>query len=165
MRTRAITTGEYRTLLRTVPMRTQVALRIMADTGLRIGDVLDLTIGQISRTMVIREHKTGHQRTVHLTQRTLAACRAYAARRPAAARLIPHDRSTIYRDIRRAADRRKWSHVSAHSLRKYYAQRYCRRHGLAATQTELQHRDTITTLIYVVDRDTWEGLLHGDATR
>ena len=164
MRTRAITVGEYRTLLRTVPMRTQVALRIMADTGLRIGDVLDLTIGQISRTMVIREHKTGHQRTVHLTQRTLAACRAYAARRPAAARLIPHDRSTIYRDIRRAADRRKWTHVSAHSLRKYYAQRYCRRHGLAATQAELQHRDTVTTLIYVVDRDKLEGLINGYST-
>lgn len=146
-------------------MRTQVALRIMADTGLRIGDVLALTVGQIARTMVVRERKTGHVRTVHLTPRTLAACRAYAARRPAAARLIPHDRSTIYRDIRRAADRRKWTHVSAHSLRKYYAQRYCRRHGLAATQAELQHRDTVTTLIYVVDHDRLEALLHGDTTR
>lgn len=165
MRTRAITTAEYRTLLRTVPIRTQVALRIMADTGLRIGDVLALTVGQIARTMVVRERKTGHVRTVHLTPRTLAACRAYAARRPAAARLIPHDRSTIYRDIRRAADRRKWAHVSAHSLRKYYAQRYCRRHGLAATQAELQHRDTVTTLIYVVDHDRLEALLHGDTTR
>lgn len=164
MRTRAITTGEYRTLLRTVPMRTQVALRIMADTGLRIGDVLELTVGQIARTMHVRERKTGHVRTVHLTPRTLAACRAYAARRPAAARLIPHDRSTIYRDIRRAADRHKWTHVSAHSIRKYYAQRYCRRHGLAATQAELQHRDTVTTLIYVVDHDRLEALLHGDTT-
>lgn len=164
MRTRAITTAEYRTLLRTVPQRTQIALRIMADTGLRISDVLELTVGQIARTMHVRESKTGHVRTVHLTTRTLAACRAYAARRPAAARLIPHDRSTIYRDIRRAADRRKWSHVSAHSLRKYYAQRYCRRHGLAATQAELQHRDTITTLIYVVDRDRLEDMIHGYST-
>lgn len=165
MRTRAITTSEYRALLRAVPLRTQIALRIMADTGLRVGDVLALTIGQLARTMTVRESKTGHRRTVHLTARTLAACRAYAAGRPAGARLITCNRSTIYRDIRRAADRRKWSHVSAHSLRKYYAQRYCRRHGLAATQAELQHRDTITTLIYVVDRDTWEGLIHGDTTR
>ena len=164
MRTRAITTAEYRALLRTVPQRTQIALRIMADTGLRIGDVLELTVGQIARTMHVRERKTGHVRTVHLTPRTLAACRAYAARRPAAARLIPHDRSTIYRDIRRAADRRKWTHVSAHSLRKYYAQRYCRHHGLAATQAELQHRDTVTTLIYVVDRDKLEGLINGYST-
>lgn len=161
MRTRAITTAEYRALLRTVPLRTQIALRIMADTGLRVGDVLALTIGQISRTMIIQESKTGHRRTVRLTTRTLAACRAYAAGRPAAARLITCNRSTIYRDIRRAADRRGWQHVSAHSLRKYYAQRYCRHHGLAATQAELQHRDTITTLIYVVDRDRLEGLLHG----
>lgn len=161
MRTRAITTGEYRALLRTVPARTQIALRIMADTGLRIGDVLALTIGQISRTMIIQERKTGHRRTVHLTARTLAACRAYAADRPAAARLIPYNRSTIYRDIRRAADHRNWQHVSAHSLRKYYAQRYCRHHGLAATQAELQHRDTITTLIYVVNRDKLEALLDG----
>ena len=136
-------------------------MRIMADTGLRVGDVLALTIGQISRTMIIQERKTGHKRTVHLTARTLSACRAYAANRPAAARLIPYNRSTIYRDIRRAADRRGWQHVSAHSLRKYYAQRYCRHHGLAATQAELQHRDTITTLIYVVDRERLEELLHG----
>lgn len=161
MRTRAITTGEYRALLRAVPLRTQIALRIMADTGLRVGDVLALTVGQIGRTIIIRERKTGHKRTVHLTARTLAACRAYAAGRPAAARLIACNRSTIYRDIRRAADRRGWEHVSAHSLRKYYATRYCRRHGLAATQAELQHRDTITTLIYVVDRNRLEELLHG----
>lgn len=161
MRTRAITTGEYRALLRTVPLRTQIALRIMADTGLRVGDVLALTIGQISRTMIIQEQKTGHKRTVHLTARTLSACRAYAAGRPANARLITCNRSTIYRDIRRAADRRNWQHVSAHSLRKYYAQRYCRHHGLAATQAELQHRDTITTLIYVVNRDKLEALLDG----
>ena len=161
MRTRAITIGEYRTLLRTVPLRTQIALRIMADTGLRVGDVLTLTVGQIGRTMIIQEQKTGHKRKVRLTTRTLSACRAYAADRPAAARLIPYNRSTIYRDIRRAADRRGWQHVSAHSLRKYYAQRYCRHHGLAATQAELKHRDTITTLIYVVDRDRLEGLLHG----
>ena len=133
----------------------------MADTGLRISDVLELTVGQIARTMHVRESKTGHVRTVHLTARTLSACRAYAADRPAAAHLIPYNRSTIYRDIRRAADRHGWQHVSAHSLRKYYAQRYCRHHGLAATQAELKHRDTITTLIYVVDRDRLEGLLHG----
>lgn len=161
MRTRAITTGEYRALLRTVPPRTQIALRIMADTGLRVGDVLALTVGQISRKIIIQEQKTGHKRTVRLTARTLSACRAYAAGRPAAARLITCNRSTIYRDIRRAADRRGWQHVSAHSLRKYYATRYCRRHGLAATQAELQHRDTITTLIYVVNRDKLEALLDG----
>ena len=99
MRTRALTTAEYRRLLRHLPVREALVCRIMADTGLRVSDVLALRIYQIRRTMYITEGKTGKRRRVQLSPATLAAARAYAADRRAGDKLIHADRSTIYRTI------------------------------------------------------------------
>lgn len=160
MRTRALTTAEYRRLLRHLPTREALVCRIMADTGLRVSDVLALRIYQIRRTMYITEGKTGKRRRVQLSPATLAAAKAYAADRRAGDKLIHADRSTIYRTISITAKALGMEHISAHSLRKYYAQKYCKRHGLEATRRELQHRDIMTTILYTTDYDTLRGLLH-----
>lgn len=132
----------------------------MADTGLRVSDVLALRIYQIRRTMYITEGKTGKRRRVQLSPATLAAARAYAADRRAGDKLIQADRSTIYRTISITAQALGMKHVSAHSLRKYFAQKYCRKHGLEATRQELQHRDIMTTILYTTDYDTLRGILY-----
>lgn len=126
----------------------------MADTGLRVSDVLALRIYQIRRTMYITEGKTGKRRRVQLSPATLAAAKAYAADRRAGDKLIQADRSTIYRTISITAKALGMEHISAHSLRKYFAQKYCKRHGLEATRRELQHRDIMTTILYTTDYDT-----------
>mgnify|MGYP001624240406 CR=1 FL=1 len=134
--------------------------RIIADTGLRISDVLALRIYQIRRTMWISETKTGKRRKIRLAPATLAAARLYAQGRRAGCRLIDADRSTIYRTISITARALGMEHVSAHSLRKYFAQKYCRKHGLEATRQELQHRDIMTTILYTTDYDTLRGILY-----
>lgn len=132
----------------------------MADTGLRVSDVLSLRIWQIRRTMRITEGKTSKTRVVHLSSATLAAARAYAGDRRPGDRLIHTDRSTIYRTISITAQALGMRRVSAHSLRKYYAVKYCKKHGILATQRELQHRDVLTTMLYVRTPDEIERFLH-----
>lgn len=139
--------------------------RIMADTGLRVSDVLALRIYQIRRTMYITEGKTGKRRRVQLSPATLAAARAYAADRRAGRKLIEADRSTIYRTISITAHALGMDHISAHSLRKYFAQKFCAKYGLEATRKELQHRDLMTTILYTKDYDTIQEMLGHDTNR
>ena len=110
--------------------------------------------------MWISETKTGKRRKIRLTPATLAAARLYAQGRRAGCRLIDADRSTVYRTISITARALGMEHVSAHSLRKYFAQKYCKRHGLEATRRELQHRDIMTTILYTTDYDTLRGILY-----
>ena len=146
-RTRAITPSELHKLLRRLDDPARLAVRIAADTGLRISDILAIRSDQVARTMRVTERKTGKQRTVTLKPDTLKAAKAYA--RYSGRYLIDRDRSTIYRQIRAAAA--DMPHISMHSIRKYYAKRYCAAHGLRATQAELQHDYLSTTLLYVTD--------------
>ena len=158
-RTRPITRQQYRQLVRSLPEPSALAVMISADTGLRVSDVLALKSGDVARTMHVTERKTGKRRTVHLRPATLRAAEQY--RHHGQAQLIPVAPCTIYRQIKRAAAELGLEHVSMHSLRKLYAREYCRSHGLAATQHELQHDYLSTTLMYVLDPDTLDALTGG----
>ena len=158
-RTRPITPGELRQLLKLLEDPAALAVRISADTGLRVSDVLGIKCGQLARTMLVTERKTGKRRKVTLRPVTLKAAKAYA--KHGGEYLIDCDRSTIYRRIRKAAAALGYDHVSMHSIRKLYARRYCAAHGLAATQKELQHDYLSTTLLYVLDPQEVEALTKG----
>lgn len=151
MRTRPIKSADLTRLLRQLSDPARLAVEIAADTGLRISDILSIRSADVAPTMRIVERKTGKARTVSLRQETLAHARAYA--RYAGEYLIDRDRSTIYRQVRTAAQALGLANVSMHSIRKYYARKYCRAHGLAATQRELQHDYLSTTLIYLIDEE------------
>ena len=160
MRTRPITPAELRKLLKLLPDASAPAVRISADTGLRIGDILANRSGDLAPVMLVTERKTGKSRRVRLRPATLKAAKAYAAH--GCDRLIPHAPSTIYRQIRRAATELGMEHVSMHSIRKLYARQYCRAHGLAATQHELQHDYLSTTMLYVLDPDQIQAMIGDD---
>lgn len=160
MRTRPITPAELRKLLKLLPDASALAVRISADTGLRISDILAIRSGELDSTMRVIERKTGKARPVRLRPATLKAAKAYAAH--GCDRLIPHAPSTIYRQIRRAAAELGMEHVSMHSIRKLYARQYCRAHGLAATQRELQHDYLSTTMLYVLDPDQIQDMIGDD---
>lgn len=160
MRTRPITPAELRKLLKLLPDASALAVRICADTGLRISDILAIRSGELDTTMRVIERKTGKARTVRLRPATLKAAKAYAAH--GCDRLIPHAPSTIYRQIRRAASDLGMEHVSMHSIRKLYARQYCRAHGLAATQRELQHDYLSTTMLYVLDPTQIQAMIGDD---
>lgn len=156
-RTRPITPAELRKLLAILPPAAELAVRISADTGLRISDILAIRAGDLSPVMLVTERKTGKRRRVRLRPSTIKAARAYAGH--GQDRLIPHAPSTIYRQIRRAAAELGMEHVSMHSIRKLYARQYCRAHGLAATQHEMQHDYLSTTMLYVLDPSDLDTLL------
>ena len=160
MRTRPITPAELRKLLKLLPDASALAVRISADTGLRISDILAIRSGELDTTMRVIEGKTGKSRTVRPRPATLKAAKAYAAH--GCDRLIPHAPSTIYRQIRRAATELGMEHVSMHSIRKLYARQYCRAHGLAATQRELRHDYLSTTMLYVLDPDQIQDMIGDD---
>lgn len=159
-RTRPITPGELRKLLKVLPPAAALAVRISADTGLRVSDVLSIRCGDLAGTMKVKERKTGKQRTVHLKPSTLKACKAYAAH--GEDKLLPVNRSTIYRQIKAAAADLGYDHVSMHSIRKLYARNYCKAHGLAATQREMQHDYLSTTMLYVLNPEDVERMLENE---
>lgn len=148
---------EYRALLRNLQDPYALAVRITADTGLRVSDVLAIRCGDIARTMKVRERKTGKCRKVTLSPDTLRRAKAYAAH--GGEMLIDRNRSSVYRQITATARQLGYTNVSMHSLRKYYARRYCRAHGLRATQQELQHDYLSTTILYVIDPDQVSGMI------
>ena len=148
-RTRAITSAELTKLLRRLDDPARLAVRIAADTGLRVIDILALRSDQLAPTLRVTERKTGKTRTVRLRPATYKAAKASA--KYSGRYLIDRDRSTLYRQIRAAAA--DMPHISMHSIRKYYAKRYCAAHGLRATQRELQHDYLSTTLLYVTDME------------
>lgn len=148
MRTRPISKAEYHKLLAMLPDEAACAVRLSADTGLRISDILALHASDIKPTMQVMERKTGKRRTVHLRRSTINACRQL--RGNGKAHLLQKDRSTIYRQIKKAAKSLGYDNVSMHSLRKMYARNYCRAHGLAATQQEMQHDYLSTTMLYIL---------------
>ena len=153
-RTRAVTKQELRSLTHRLDEPTKLAVMISADTGLRISDILKLEAGKLDREMTITEQKTGKTRKVSLSAETYKFARKMA--KHSGKYLINLDRSTIYRHIKTAASEMGLAHVSMHSIRKYYARRYCRAHGLAQTQREMAHDYLSTTLLYVVDPDELE---------
>lgn len=159
-RTRPITPAELRKLLKVLPPAAALAVRISADTGLRVSDVLSIRCGQLSANMTVKERKTGKTRRVTLKPSTLRACKAYAAH--GGDRLIPVNRSTIYRQIKQAAADLNYEHVSMHSIRKLYARQYCKAHGLAATQREMQHDYLSTTMLYVLNPEDVERMFNDE---
>lgn len=153
-RTRAVTKQELRSLTRRLDEPTRLAVMISADTGLRISDILNLEAERLAREMTVTEQKTGKTRKVSLSAETYKFAQRIA--KHSGKYLINIDRSTVYRHIKAAAADMGLTHVSMHSIRKYYARRYCRAHGLAQTQREMAHDYLSTTLLYVVDPDELE---------
>lgn len=135
----------------------RLVCRVCLATGLRVGDVVALRTGQLSRQFWLTESKTGKRRRVNLTDALLRDLRAQAgplwvfpgARDPAKHRT----RQAVWADVRRAAKAfRLPQHVSPHSLRKVYAVRLMERSkgDLGRVRRALNHSDAATTLVYAM---------------
>lgn len=151
MRVRGITEEEYRRLRRRLPRRSQIACDIMKDTGLRISDVVAMKPSDLKRRMTIKEIKTGSERPVSLSPPVLRRARKYCLEHKQS-RVVPFNRTTIGRDITKAAKKCGLKNIGPHSFRKLYA-RQLREKGMSPyqIQADLKHKSIACTMFYLYD--------------
>lgn len=130
--------------------------RVMLCTGLRVGDVLELTPEQIKPSVRVTERKTGKSRTVRIPKglcaEVLARAGVYWAFPSPKDPTKHRSRQAVWADIKRAQKACRFTvNLGTHSMRKAYAVRLMHRyHDLAKVQAALLHDRPEVTLLYAL---------------
>lgn len=134
-----------------------LAVRTSMATGLRIGDVLEITTDEVRRgRWTVHEGKTGKGRRVRLPARLRDAILSQAGHVYAFEGRTDgrrhRTRQAVYKDIRRAAEAfRLREHISPHTARKMYAVESLKKYGdLRKVQQLLNHESEAVTMIYAL---------------
>ena len=130
--------------------------RVMLSTGLRVGDVLELTTEQIKPSVRVTERKTGKSRVVRIPKALCAEVIEGAGdfwafpspRDPCKHRT----RQAVWADIKRAQKACRFKvNLGTHSMRKAYAVRLMHRyHDLSKVQAALLHDRPEVTMLYAL---------------
>lgn len=166
MRTYPATAEQIQILTTELPPKVALIALICAETGLRVSDAIALQRNKFTRTVAIKEQKTGKKRKIKLSMDLYRLLKHWIAVWPddGTGRVVAVDRSTVYRHIKQVAQKYGWVHLSAHSLRKAYAMNYCKYNGIAATQIALGHKNVETTILYIMSPDQIE-MLRGEVSK
>ena len=130
--------------------------RVMLSTGLRVGDVLELTPEQIRPSTRIVERKTGKARTVRIPKslcsevlRRSSACWAFPSPRDPCRH---RTRQAVWADITRAQKACRFTvNLGTHSMRKVYAVKLMHRYqDLSKVQAALLHDRPEVTMLYAL---------------
>jgi len=130
----------------------QVALR----TGLRVGDVLTLRRGQLSRCFWITEQKTGKRRQVGLPDWLITEIIRRAGSSewafPGRDSKKHRTRQAVWKDIKRVQRALRLDiNLGTHSMRKDYAVGLMRQYGdIAKVQRALNHDSSTVTMLYAM---------------
>lgn len=139
-------------------------MKIAVATGLRIGDILELRIGDVraNRRFRIVEHKTGKDKYIRIPaeiRKEILATRTYA--QEDGYYCFPHrtcpktrhrTRGAVNKDIKRVlAELGVEPSISPHSARKGYAvELYAKTGDLKKVQDALNHGSINTTVLYAL---------------
>lgn len=139
----------------------RIVCEVCLHTGLRVGDVLSLRTGQISRQFWVVEAKTKKRRRVNLPGDLLERIRAQSGPEwafPGAKPGKHRTRQAVWADVKRAAKAfRIRQNVAPHSFRKVYAVELLRKCGdVKRVQRALNHTDYATTMIYIMAAELLE---------
>jgi integrase len=152
-------------------IRDRLILELQARCGLRIGEVLNLRVSDISgRKIIIQEPKSGRDAEVAFMPEHIAARLAeYVANK----RLSPEDRIfplcyTTVRNLVTGLGKKLNVKISPHDLRRHSAT-YASRNGVPLeiiSKVILRHQDLKTTQIYLgkisdTEAIRWMDILHG----
>lgn len=166
--TKAASLRQVQVLLTVLAPRDALAVRLMYETGLRVSDVLNLKRADFAREMTIVEQKTrrvkGKTRTFTMSRKLFKDIEQWIKHSSddGSGKIFNMNRSTLYRNIRKEADKRGWEHISAHSFRKSFARKFARKHGIKAAQHILGHKYVSTTMLYIYDNEKSEGELENE---
>lgn len=137
-----------------------LAARVSLETGMRIGDVVQLRPEQLhKRTITYTADKTGKAGKAVITQDLANRLRAISGTAyifekrgdPEGHRT----RQTVWKDVTRAAEALRAAgiigdaNITPHSARKTFAVEDAEKHGIRHTQKLLQHSSVDTTKMYV----------------
>jgi integrase len=92
-------------------------------TGLRVGDILAVKVGQVGAEMDVREAKTGKIKRIKLDDQILRLISGYVDLKglQSADRLFATTRQTVHRRFKIAGEACGLENIGTHSMRKTYA--------------------------------------------
>lgn len=158
MRSEYITREVWQALLPSMTYANALAIAVSLETGLRIGDVLQLQVSDLSDSSIsYTAQKTGKAGTAACSPSLIARLRSnarggtccfparFGSKHPC------RSRQAVWANVRKAATAAGIKpHVSPHTARKTYAVDLYHRRGIAAVQAALQHGDVNTTNLYAL---------------
>lgn len=186
--TRPITKNEFNTIITTIKTgftsidgiqvksnnRIANILITQANCGMRIGDILELTIDKIEVVgdkmyLKLYEQKTDKKRTFQIEDRLYKALKAYASKNniPDNRRLFPITQRAVQKVLKQCCDYLGYKNVSTHSFRKYYALNWYEKtnHDIEYVRKLLQHTNITRTQLYLnIQPDNIDNLLKSTST-
>ena len=159
MRSGYVAPDDFKRLATRLQPANLLAVRIAAQTGLRIDDVLSLRIEKLKVRVTVTERKTGNKRRVYIGKKLLKDIFDFVGRKRKGF-IFPHrfdperhrTRQAVFNDIKKQAESLGLhSQISPHTFRKVYAVKlYHRTKDLTTVQRILGHKKMETTLIYAL---------------
>jgi len=156
-RPKTITNKQAESLKRKMDLRDRLLIALAIESGLRIGDLLNLKVGDVGTTMTIYEKKSKRERTFAISADLNADLKKFVRYKRKASYLFhsarsaskPIHRSTVHRHIKKALKGLKFD-ASAHSTRKLYAyNKFAETQDIIKVQEALNHKYVTTTLTYL----------------
>lgn len=131
------------------------ALRVSAETGIRIGDVLRLKRSDLrGNVLTFTAQKTGKSGRAQISARLRRDLNAYAGTEylfPGSRGNATRTRQAVWADVKRVCHALGIrSNISPHSARKTFAVEDYHENGLDHVKKALQHDDTSVTLLYAL---------------
>ena len=155
MKTEYLFEKEVDNVLAALTDTNRLVMRVCLHTGLRVGDVLQLTPDKLKPHFWVTEQKTGKARQVGLPEPLLSDLKKHAGKNWVFEGRDPakhHTRQAVWKDVKRAADAfRLKQNIGPHSARKVYAVELMKRYGdLEKVKRALNHNSEVVTLIYAM---------------
>lgn len=155
MRTEYLLEKEVDQVLSCLTDTNRLIMRVCLHTGLRVGDVLQLTPDKLKPHFWVTEQKTGKARQVGLPEPLLSDLKKHAGKQWVFEGRSPckhHTRQAVWKDVKRAAEAyRIKSNVGPHSARKVYAVELMNKYGdIEKVKRALNHSSESVTLIYAM---------------
>lgn len=125
-------------------------------SGLRVSDMLALTVGQMQQVMEVTEQKTGKIKPISFTDSQWEFISTYMEDMRPHHRLFPTTRQTVHKYFSRVAKDLGIGNIGTHSMRKTYAYNVFRStKSIKITQKSLNHTYVGTTMGYLVSALFW----------